>query len=53
MLIPFLYLKGVSSGDFEEGLVVLLGKNAGGLSATTVGRLKEVWSEEHGPRSTR
>ena len=37
VLIPILYLKGVSTGDFEEALVALLGKDAGGLSATTVG----------------
>jgi transposase-like protein len=47
VLIPILYLKGVSTGDFEEALVALLGKDAGGLSAATVGRLKQVWSEEH------
>jgi putative transposase len=47
VLIPILYLKGVSTGDFEEALVALLGKDAGGLSASTVGRLKEAWSEEH------
>ena len=35
-----------------EVAALLLGKDAGGLSATTVGRLKEVWSEEHGPWST-
>ena len=45
MLIPILYLKGVSTGDFEEALIALLGKDAGGL--TTVGRLKDAWSEEH------
>ena len=45
VLIPILYLKGVSTGDFEEALIALLGKDAGGLSATTVGRLKEAWSE--------
>ena len=44
VLIPILYLKGVSTGDFEEALTALLGKDAGGLSATTVGRLKEAWS---------
>src|SRR5271156_5388227 len=33
VLIPILYLKGVSTGDFEEALVALLGKDAGGLSA--------------------
>ena len=53
VLIPLLYLKGVSTGDFEEELVVLLGKDAGGLSGTTVGGLQEVWSEDHGPWSTR
>jgi putative transposase len=36
-----LYLKGVSTGDFEEALLALLGKDAGGLSASTIGRLKE------------
>jgi transposase-like protein len=41
VLIPTLYLKGVSTGDLEEALVALLGKDAGGLSATTFGRLKE------------
>ena len=45
MLIPILYLKGVSAGDFEEALVELLGKDVGGLSAATVGRRKEAWSE--------
>src|SRR3954454_5703183 len=47
VLIPILYLKGISTGDFEEPLVALLGKDAGGLSATTIGRLKEAWSDEH------
>jgi len=47
VLIPILYLKGVSTGDFEEALAALLGKDAGGLSASTVARLKEAWSEEH------
>ena len=53
VLIPILYLKGVSTGDFEEALVALLGKDAGGLSATTIGRLKEAWSEEHARWSKR
>ncbi len=47
MLIPILYLKGVSTGDFEEALLALLGKEAGGLSASTISRLKEAWSDEH------
>ena len=53
VLIPILYLKGVSTGDFEEALSALLGKDAGGLSATTVSRLKEAWSEEHARWSKR
>ena len=52
-LIPILYLKGVSTGDFEEALAALLGKDAGGLSAATVARLKEAWSEEHARWSRR
>jgi putative transposase len=35
VLIPILYLKGISTGDFEEALIALLGKDAGGLSAST------------------
>jgi transposase-like protein len=46
-LIPWLYLKGVSTGDFSEALTSLLGENAPGLSATTVTRLKEVWRGEY------
>jgi putative transposase len=53
VLIPILYLKGVSTGDFEEALAALLGKNAGGLSASTIGRLKEAWSDEHARWSRR
>jgi putative transposase len=41
VLIPILYLKGISTGDFEEALAALLGKDAGGLSASTIARLKE------------
>jgi putative transposase len=48
VLIPVLYLKGVSTGDFAEALSALLGQDAGGLSASTVARLKEAWTEEHG-----
>src|ERR1019366_2833392 len=47
VLIPILYLKGISTGDFEEALIALLGKDVGGLSASTIGRLKEAWSDEH------
>ena len=47
VLIPILYLKGISTGDFEEVLAALVGKDAPGLSASTIVRLKEVWTEEH------
>ena len=47
VLIPILYLKGVSTGDFGEALAALLGKDAPGLSASTIGRLKDAWSDEH------
>jgi putative transposase len=40
-------LKGISTGDFEEALGALLGKDAGGLSASTIARLKEAWVDEH------
>ena len=47
VLIPILYLKGISTGDFEEALAALLGKDAPGLSASTIARLKEAWIDEH------
>jgi putative transposase len=46
VLIPWLYLKGVSTGDFSEALAAILGKDAPGLSASTVVRLKEIWQRE-------
>ena len=46
-LIPWLYLKGISTGDFNEALAALVGPQAKGLSATTVTRLKAVWQEEY------
>jgi transposase-like protein len=45
-LIPWLYLKGVSTGDFSEALAALVGPSAAGLSASTIVRLKSVWEEE-------
>ena len=45
-LIPWLYLKGVSTGDFSEALQALLGPDAPGLSATTITRLKATWEGE-------
>jgi transposase-like protein len=46
-LVPWLYLKGVSTGDFGEALQALLGPNCPGLSATTVTRLKQTWEAEY------
>jgi putative transposase len=46
-LLPWLYLKGVSTGDFAEALQALLGPEARGLSATTITRLKASWEEEY------
>ena len=46
-LIPFLYLKGISTGDMNEALQSLLGPDCPGLSATTVTRLKAVWEQEY------
>jgi transposase-like protein len=52
-LLPWLYLKGVSTGDFSEALTALLGRDAPGLSASTISRLKESWADEHGRWSKR
>ena len=46
-VLPTLYLRGVSSGDFQEALEALLGKDASGLSAQVIGRLKAEWEAEH------
>lgn len=45
-LIPWLYLKGVSTGDFSDALGALVGKEAPGLSPATVSRLKTIWQQE-------
>jgi len=45
-LLPWLYLKGISTGDFSDALEALLGKNAPGLSANTISRLKVKWVSE-------
>ncbi len=47
VLLPILYLKGISTGDFGEALAALLGKDAPGLSASNIARLKEIWADEH------
>jgi putative transposase len=46
-LIPWLYLKGISTGDFTEALQALVGERAKGLSPNVVVRLKEQWSREY------
>src|SRR5262249_48788093 len=46
-LLPLLYLKGISTGDFNEALLKLLGPDAKGLSATTITRLKGIWQDEY------
>ena len=46
-LIPWLYLKGISTGDFSEALAALLGPEAPGLSASTIVRLKQIWQNEY------
>lgn len=46
-LIPCLYLKGISTGDFVEALEAILGPQASGLSATNIVRLKEVWKQDY------
>ena len=45
--VPWLYLKGVSSGEMEAALQVLVGPQARGLSASTVSRMKKEWKQEY------
>jgi transposase-like protein len=45
--LPWLYLKGISTGEMSEALKVLVGSQAKGLSASTVSRLKQVWGQEY------
>ena len=52
-LLPWLYLKGISTGQFQEALTALLGRDAPGLSASTISRLKAVWQEDHAHWSRR
>jgi transposase-like protein len=46
-VLPILYLRGLSTGDFKEGLAALLGDEASGLSPTTITRLTAAWQEEY------
>ncbi len=46
-LLPVLYLRGISTGDFREALAALLGEDAPNLSPSVIGRLKEEWQAEY------
>jgi transposase-like protein len=46
--LPWLYLKGISTGDFSEALAALLDPDAPGVLASTITRLKTVWEQEYG-----
>ena len=46
-VLPVLYLRGLSTGDFREALPVLLGEEAAGLSPTTITRLTAEWETEY------
>ena len=46
-LLPVLYLRGISAGDFQEALAALLGKDAPNLSAAVIGCLKSEWEDEY------
>jgi transposase-like protein len=46
-LLPWLYLKGISTGDFSEALQSLVGEEAKGLTSSTISRLKAKWEKEH------
>ncbi|HLW27160.1 MAG TPA: IS256 family transposase [Kiloniellales bacterium] len=46
-LIPVLYLRGISTGDFQEALGALLGRDAPNLSPSAIGRLKEEWQDDY------
>src|SRR3712207_9033908 len=45
-LLPVLYLRGVSMGDFQEALAALLGKDAPNLSPAAIARLKGEWEAD-------
>ncbi len=46
-VIPILYLRGLSTGDFRPALEGLLGEDAAGLSPTTIARMAKEWEEHH------
>jgi putative transposase len=52
-VVPWLYLKGISTGGFPEALQALFGETAKGFSSSTVVRLKKIWEEEYAQWSRR
>ncbi len=46
-LLPVLYLRGISTGDFQDALGALLGRDAPNLSPSVIGRLKEEWQGDY------
>jgi len=52
-VLPVLYLRGLSTGDFRPALAELLGEDASGLSASAIARLTEQWRVEHATFRTR
>jgi transposase-like protein len=52
-MLPLLYLRGLSTGDFREALPVLLGEEAAGLSPSSITRLTTVWQDEYRAWRTR
>ena len=52
-VIPILYLRGLSTGDFKPALESLLGQDAAGLSPTTIARMSKEWEDEHAQFSRR
>ena len=46
-VLPILYLRGLSTDDFKEGLAALLGDDASGLSPTAITRLTAAWQEDY------
>ena len=46
-LLPVLYLRGISAGDFQEALTALLGKDASNLSPAVIARLRNAWEDEY------
>jgi transposase-like protein len=52
-VLPILYLRGLSTGDFAPALRDLLGEDASGLSSSSISRLTETWQDDHAAFKTR